>query len=211
MKCKVESIHKNRRYKILRFNEAFYIVDMDRSFWLIFFPFAFWFLPHYAFQISKESYKRIQITQSEQMSVGSLALLGGGISVLFVNLLKPLFYQLNIQTTLGVNIIVLSLIIMFSLLARFYIHKRLSNDLQELIDINKIPKVRINVSPNNKDYILKYSLSFLFSWSLAFLFGYAFVLIGNLIVLLGCFILLYLGLILNLQAIPNGYAKVHIK
>lgn len=211
MKTKVEYMYKNRRYKILRFNEAFYIVDMDRSFWLILFPFAFWTFPHYAFQISKETYKRIQITQSEQMSVGSMALLGGGISVLFVNLLKPLFYQLNIQTTLSLNIIVLFVIIIFSLLARFYIHKRLSNNLQELIDINKVPKVRISVRPNNKDYILKYSFSFLFSWSLAFLFGYAFVLLGNLIVLLGCFILLYLGLILNLQAIPNDYAKVHIK
>ncbi|MBO1002266.1 DUF443 family protein [Pseudogracilibacillus auburnensis] len=210
MNCKVEHVYKNMRYKILKFNGEVYILDMDRSFWTIFIPFIYWFIPHKCYKIDNETYNLIQMTEEKQISVGSMALLGGGVSILFVNLLKPLFYELNIPTTIGINSIALSLVIILSFLVRLFIHKRLYNNLHKIIDLNKAPIIKLKVRPSKTNYFLKYSFSFLFSWGLASLFGFAFIHFGNIIVLLGGFILLFLGLILNLQAIPIGRTKVHV-
>ena len=55
MNCEVQHLEKNIRYRILIIDGEEYILDMERSFWKIVFPFFNWLLPSTAFKVEDTS------------------------------------------------------------------------------------------------------------------------------------------------------------
>ncbi len=210
MKCKVEQVYKNMRYKVLRLNGNLYILDMDRSFWGFLFPFVYWFMHHKAYKIDKETYKLIQMPKSEQMSTGSIALLGGGISILFVNLLKPLLSELNLHIVLGIKILFLIIIIILSIFIRLYIHNRLFKNLNRTVDFETLHPIYLKIKPERPKYCLIYFLGYLFIWGFTFIGCGIFWIEGNMIILMLTPLIIIWGLIWNSTVIPVGTAEVTI-
>lgn len=51
MDCRVEFLKANRRYRIFHMNGQPYILDMEKSYWLIFMPILLWLLPQKIYKI----------------------------------------------------------------------------------------------------------------------------------------------------------------
>ncbi len=210
MKAEVEHVYKNMRYKILRFNEDFYIIDMDRSFWFFLIPFIFWVIPHKAYKIDNKKFKQIQMPKSEQMSTGSIALLGGGISILFVNLLKPLLSQLNLHITLGIKILILIIIFSLCVYMRIYIQKRLFLKLNKKADIESLNAIKLRITPEKPQHYLIFVIFFLFFWGAVFMASILILTEGNVIILMFTPLFLMIALLWNTQVIRVGGAKIEI-
>lgn len=210
MFIEVEHVYKIMRYKIIRFKDDFYIVDMDQSLWFLLFPFVFWFIPHTVYKIDKDTYKLIQIPKNEQMSVGSMALLGGGISFLFFNLLKPVLYALNIPVAWGTKIFLFIILIIVSIFLRLYIHRRLFENLNKIVNLENLHTIKLKINPGKPRYYLIYSLAFLFAWGLVLASSAFFLAEGNVIAIIAVLSFTLLALIWHAQVIPIGTAKVTI-
>ncbi|MBO1002265.1 DUF443 family protein [Pseudogracilibacillus auburnensis] len=210
MKCKVEHVYKNIRYKILNINEDIYILDMGKYIWLFLFPFVFWFIPHKAYKIDNATFKRIQMPKNERMSVGSLALLGGGTSILFFHLLKPILYELNIHMMLGTKIFLLIIIVTLSIYIRLYIHMRLFHNLHKTVALEDLHTINMKIRPEKPEYYLIYVLAFILFWGIAFISCAFFLVEGNVIASITVVVSIILALMWNCQVIPVGTSKVKI-
>ncbi|MGY0691198.1 DUF443 family protein [Virgibacillus sp. FSP13] len=81
MKCNIQRVAKNPRYRILIIDGEQFILDIWGSFWKIVFPFFFWMLPNSVFKIDDPDIAE-KLTKSEvkQSNIGmGVALFVGGI------------------------------------------------------------------------------------------------------------------------------------
>ena len=88
MKCNVEIVYKNLRYKVLTIGKEKYILDIGgSSFWKMFFSFLFWIFPLKVYKVNDENLiKEIVAPTVEQKGVGwqtafvaAISLGGGGL------------------------------------------------------------------------------------------------------------------------------------
>src|SRR5699024_8878223 len=77
----LEHVFKNKRYKLLHVDGAYYIYDADRLMWSSVFPFIYWFIPHPVYQIDQATYEKLKMPDEEKRSRTWLIVLVLGISV----------------------------------------------------------------------------------------------------------------------------------
>ncbi|MGY0691195.1 DUF443 family protein [Virgibacillus sp. FSP13] len=119
MNCEVQHLAKNIRYRILIINGEPYILDMERSFWKIVFPFFFWMFPSPVFKTEdKAIVEQLKVPEVEKMGSSFLTFLAG-FAYLIGILLVPLMDYFEIPTSLLVNIILLFLALILVALLYF--------------------------------------------------------------------------------------------
>ena len=96
MNYKLKGIKGNMKYKIIT-NKDSYILDMERTLWLIPLPFLFWFLPLNGHKIDEQLLKDVHTTGNKKGS-NLLALTTVGVLFFLLQFLKPLLFELNINT-----------------------------------------------------------------------------------------------------------------
>ena len=68
--CTVERSFKNTRYRILFSDDNYYLLDMNKSYWSIFFPFLFWFFPNKVYKISSEIAESLRVPKKLLEGIG---------------------------------------------------------------------------------------------------------------------------------------------
>ncbi|MFD1414137.1 DUF443 family protein [Oceanobacillus jeddahense] len=67
MNCEVQHLAENIRYRILVINGEQYLLDMERSFGKILFPFFFWMLPSPIFKVENQDIMgKLKVTKKKR-------------------------------------------------------------------------------------------------------------------------------------------------
>lgn len=207
MTCDVEQITKNLRYKILNIKGDFYILDMDRNGWVFLFPFLYWLLPHYLFKINQATVEKIEIQNPTRE--GTLNAFGvGGIVIILGNLMQPLINYLEIETTIMVNIIILLILLIPVIFIRFMISSMNRKKLLQIVHLSELQTEKVRIKPESIQYMMKHLFFNLVFLALAIVGGYAFLTYGNIFMLFGGLLFLFIILMINSQAVQAGKAKI---
>ncbi|MDY0404078.1 DUF443 family protein [Virgibacillus sp. 179-BFC.A HS] len=165
MNGEVQLVYRKMRYKFLTINDENYIIDQDRRPWLVFFPFAFWMIPHTAFKIDdKDKLEQIKLSKNETKT-SYFSALGVGVSLLLANLLKPLMAYLNIQTSVLMNVIILFLFLLLVTFFRFFLSNMNKNSLYNTVKLDHVNTTKLWIRPKSIKYVLAYLFAY-FSFSI---------------------------------------------
>ncbi|ETO51738.1 hypothetical protein Y001_08760 [Staphylococcus aureus MUF256] len=59
MLCETEIINKNPKYRVIKYDDEYLMVDVISTWLVYFFPFINWFIPKRCAKISREEYEKL--------------------------------------------------------------------------------------------------------------------------------------------------------
>ncbi|MEC5425187.1 DUF443 family protein [Virgibacillus sp. C22-A2] len=211
MNCEVQRLENNMRYRILTINGEQYILDMERSFWKIIFPFFVWMFPSTVFRVEDSSIvKRLKEPNKEKVGgswVASLAGIGYFIGILLAPLMG--YFEIPLSPLVNAILIVLALI----LVAIFYLamsHRR-KKKLENVIHLEKLSRRELWIRPNSKKQVFKLLAAYI--W-IVVLIGFSFlgyIETGNIIVLLAASSFTFVYLLSSRVTVQEGQTTVKFK
>lgn len=201
--CTVERSFKNTRYRILFSDDNYYLLDMNQSYWSIFFPFLFWIFPNKVYKISSEIAESLRvptkllegidkkynlITVLSFISMGIFPIIGRWMSDNIID-----FFNINSST--NINIFILVLLFIFCITLNLY----LNNLLKKKINLNydKLDFYTIYLKPISFKNEVKTTLLHIFIILMLVMMSGGYILTGNLFILFTGFILFYMFLSWN--------------
>ncbi|WP_419893667.1 DUF443 family protein [Oceanobacillus kimchii] len=211
MNCEVQHLDKNMRYRILIINGEHYILDMERSFWKIIFPFLFWMLPSTVFKVDDPDIVKQLKTEVKEKSAGSLAVSLGGIAYAIGILLAPLMGYFNIISTSLVNIIVLIFVLFMVAFLYFSINRKRKEKLENVIKLETLSKHVLWVLPSSIKHVFKFLVAYIFLLVFELLGFLAYIQTDNVMVLIIASGLLFILLPINRVTVEEGYTTVRFK
>ncbi|KMS09585.1 tandem five-TM protein [Staphylococcus aureus] len=119
MLCESKIINKNPKYRIIKYNDEYLMVDIISTWISLFFPFINWFIPKRYVKISREEFENLNIVKPAKKNVfwpvaGSSALLGVALRkythLLDIQLDKKLVIAICCITFIGILIFYVRLI-----------------------------------------------------------------------------------------------------
>lgn len=117
--CESKIINKNPKYRIIKYNDEYLMVDIISTWISLFFPFINWFIPKRYVKISREEFENLNIVKPAKKNVfwpvaGSSALLGVALRkythLLDIQLDKKLVIAICCITFIGILIFYVRLI-----------------------------------------------------------------------------------------------------
>ncbi|HDG1433838.1 TPA: DUF443 family protein, partial [Staphylococcus aureus] len=117
--CESKIINKNPKYRIIKYNDEYLMVDIISTWISLFFPFINWFIPKEYVKISREEFENLNIVKPAKKNVfwpvaGSSALLGVALRkythLLDIQLDKKLVIAICCITFIGILIFYVRLI-----------------------------------------------------------------------------------------------------
>lgn len=141
MICKSITIFKNPKYRIIQYNNQYYIVNLTSNWLSYLIPMINWFIPKRCLQISKEDVDNLELVGSSRENQNPSSILYGGIGIFISVLLRGFTEMLNIDLGLIITIIICLLIFSSIICLHLHLQKKLT-----------ITKYKINQS--NKKMIL---------------------------------------------------------
>ncbi|WP_208591436.1 DUF443 family protein [Gracilibacillus suaedae] len=163
MKCEVQRVYKNPRFRILKIDEETYILDMGKSIWKTLFPFLTWIVPNTIYKVDGEEINsKMKYLEREKSNDKSLAILGTGIGIFLANLLRPLTEYFNIQSTMLVNSVIATFMMLLIVLIRVYIGKKYKKKFYEKVTSNLLLKKRIFIRPRTFKHVIQSLFIYLF-------------------------------------------------
>lgn len=148
----VKPAHMTMRYKVMKTNYKFYLIDTDYSFWWILFPFLSWFYAVPTYEISKET--AMELTQKSKNVKMSTILIYSGIGAIIGVLLKPLSHYLEyltIHVSTKVNLISLLVGLLLIIIVRLGVSKSKKVDVSSIA----IDKTYFKIKPGTASSYLK--------------------------------------------------------
>ncbi|HAY6603564.1 TPA: DUF443 domain-containing protein, partial [Staphylococcus aureus] len=122
MLCESRQIYKNPKYRVIRYNNEYFMVDLVSTWITYFFPMINWFLPKKYAKISENEFERLNIVEPVKNNVfwpvaGSL--------VLFGIILRKYGNFFNVQFEKQLAITVFFIMLIGMLIFYFYLNKKL--------------------------------------------------------------------------------------
>ncbi|EFC06989.1 conserved hypothetical protein [Staphylococcus aureus subsp. aureus H19] len=94
MLCESKIINKNPKYRIIKYNDEYLMVDIISTWISLFFPFINWFIPKRYIKISREEFENLNIVKPAKKNVFWPV---AGISALFAVTLRKYTHLLDTQ------------------------------------------------------------------------------------------------------------------
>lgn len=194
MYATVKRVYKNSRYRLINFNNDYYLIDLDENKILFIFPFLFYFFTHKIYKINNDEVINLVIPENLRKNAESLkkaVKLAPFIGVASV----PFFKNIDITNYLNINIdinkkIIITIIsIFFCIFLKMITLKR--TDIRVVHITKDTPHLNVKFIEETKFHIKVLYLNIfdiLFSLST----GYIFIISGNLFMLVASIILTYL-------------------
>lgn len=211
MKCEVQHLAGNIRYRILIINGEQYILDMERSFWKILFPFFFWMLPSPIFKVENQDIvEKLKVTKKEKVNSGQV-IMWGGIAVVLGQFLTPLMDYFEVQSSFFVNsILSIVALILVTLLYLSISHTRKQN-LIDIIGCNPLQRSIIRIRPKSIRHIFKAIVIYIWALGLVLSGFVMYIDTGNILILiigLGFYFALFA---IHRITVEEGYTTVRFK
>jgi len=211
MTGEVKHLANNERYRILMINGETYIMDLERSFWKIIFPFFFWLLPNFVFKVEDQALvEQLQTEKMERVGVsGRASIIGiayaGGV------FLSPLMNYFNVPMSPLVNIALLILaLILVGLLYFNFSHNR-KKKLYDVVELEALPRNKLRIRPSSIKQVIDVLFSYMFLLAICVFFFLGYIETRNIMLLIITSGLLLGFLMINRKAIKEGTATVKFK
>lgn len=214
MNSTAEGVYKNLRYRILHTNNKSYLVDMDRPFLVLFFPFIYWLFSQKVYLLENpEIVNALKVPQNKQVKgkVKVAPFLGAGISVFIANVIRPFTDYFDLSTTWVVNSIILCLLFSTMIFLRCYMSKLFKDKIQTTINLAELPTELVRIRPKSVVNILQVISYYFFFGGFIFVMTYASVKYFNTLSLIFFIIFLSFFLVLNALTVMPGDYKVTFK
>lgn len=115
LSCEVEFLNKNIRYRMIKNQNDYYLLDMETSIWSVLFPFIFWFMPQKVYKVDSKTAEKMKAPTLDSKKFMYILLLSIVVQVFLVYFSKDLL-NFVISTSLLANILIVtvsSLIIIY--------------------------------------------------------------------------------------------------
>ncbi|MFD2655181.1 MULTISPECIES: DUF443 family protein [Gracilibacillus] len=212
MKCEVQRVYKNPRFRILKIDEESYILDMGKSIWKTIFPFLTWIVPNTIYKVDGEEINsKMKHIERDKSNDTSLGILGTGIGIFLAYMLRPLTDYFNIQSTMLVNSVLATLMLLLVVGVRRFISNRHKKNFYNLIESGSLYKRTIWIKPQSFKHFIQV-LSIYLLILCVFLFDIIlFITDGNMMLLIVATFFLFTLSILNGTTVINGQTTVKFK
>ncbi|GBV82266.1 DUF443 family protein [Staphylococcus aureus] len=147
MLCETEIINKNPKYRVIKYDDEYLMVDVISTWLVCFFPFINWFIPKRCAKISREEYEKLNTVKPVKNKnfwpvVGGTILLGA-TSRKYIHLLN---IQLEKRSVIFICFVVFLCILIFFVL--------LNRKLKLKVFDNKKEEQKIILVPTLKNAVL---------------------------------------------------------
>ncbi|WP_449354448.1 DUF443 family protein [Virgibacillus natechei] len=209
MNCKVQYLFKNIRYRILIIDGEHYILDMERSFWKIIFPFFMWMFPTLVFKVDDQ--KTVERLQTKEKAGSSLVMFIVGISFILGNLLTPLMDYFEIQSSLLVNIMLVFPALILVALIYYSISRMRKQRMYTVVKFDTLPKNELWIRPRSVKQFFKVLYVYIVFFGFVLLSFLLFIQTGNIMALIIASGLLFFALLTSRITVEEGHTKVKFK
>lgn len=209
MNCEVNLLTKNARYRIIHISGEYYLIDIEKSIWLLFLPILLWLMPHKVYKINAEIAEELRAPTSYTRGSKGVVWFGAGGAAVLTPLAQSLLDQ-TIGLTLFINLLLLMIITIIMISLRLYLRKSLRNKLYKTVDVEKLETKVIRIWPK---YFTQYTnplIIILFIGMFVIGMFYLFLIMSNLIPLVVFLMALPLLLIMNVVFINPGFGKKNV-
>src|SRR5699024_4006847 len=160
----VERPNKNIRYKLVKVEDEYYILDLDRPIWLILFPFAYWFKTHWVYQIDQATYELKQPDEKKR-SKWKMILPVAFISPFLGRILASKAEKYDYISSFMVSVVLIIVFIILTIGIRIYVHQTCIKKTDKITDgLEMLPKRKIKIRPKRlSNYLIATLGYFLFS------------------------------------------------
>lgn len=135
-KITIETIEKNSKFKLIHYENRYFIIDLNRNKLTYIFPLLNYLTRQVLVEIDKDTLDNIRTNHINENKNNALGSIGTGIGVLFATLTKPILDYMNFTTNLLLNI----MLVLISIIPLII--------LKEIIDRKKEKKFEIRMSKN---------------------------------------------------------------
>lgn len=202
MLCETEIINKNPKYRVIKYDDEYLMVDVISTWLVYFFPFINWFIPKRCAKISREEYEKLNTVKPVKNK--TLWPVVGGTILLGVTSRKYI-HLLNIQLE-KILVIIICFVVFLCILIFFVL---LNRKLKLKVFDNKIEDKKIILVPTLKNAVLiLYSYLLIGGMSILALSMLLTLENQNLITFIAWGIGLMLFFLMNITLIVNKKAKV---
>ncbi|HEI7142001.1 TPA: DUF443 family protein [Staphylococcus aureus] len=139
--CESKIINKNPKYRIIKYNDEYLMVDIISTWISLFFPFINWFIPKEYVKISREEFENLNIynTKNKRSKIFLIPtlknvcftlfgyILFGGLTMLFLDALLSMSYQNIIVYFVWIAVIMGFFLVNIALIIDKNIHVILKN------------------------------------------------------------------------------------
>lgn len=143
MLCETEIINKNPKYRVIKYDDEYLMVDVISTWLVYFFPFINWFIPKRCAKISREEYEKLNTVKPVKNKTFWPVV--GGTILLGVTSRKYI-HLLNIQLE-KILVIIICFVVFLCILIFFVL---LNRKLKLKVFDNKIEDKKNNLSTNIK-------------------------------------------------------------
>ncbi|HDZ7802766.1 TPA: DUF443 domain-containing protein [Staphylococcus aureus] len=148
MLCESRVINKNPKYRIIKYNEEYFMVDLVSTWIAYFLPMINWFIPKKYAKISREEFESLNIVKSAKNNTFWPV---AGFAVLLTTLTRKYIYLLNIHLEKELVILTCCMILLGVFALFIYINTKLK---LHIFDKNKSNNEKIILIPTFKNICL---------------------------------------------------------
>jgi len=146
--CESRVINKNPKYRIIKYNEEYFMVDLVSTWIAYFLPMINWFIPKKYVKISREEFESLNIVKpAKNNTFWPVA----GFAVLLTTLTRKYIYLLNIHLEKELVILTCCMILLGVFALFIYINTKLK---LHIFDKNKSNNEKIILIPTFKNICL---------------------------------------------------------
>ncbi|HCZ0483561.1 TPA: DUF443 family protein [Staphylococcus aureus] len=162
MLCESKIINKNPKYRIIKYNDEYLMIDIISTWISLFFPFINWFIPKRYVKISREEFENLNIVKPAKKNVFWPV---ASISTLFAVTLRK--YTLLLDTQLDKKLVIAICCTTFIGILIFYVRLIKKSSLNIYNTKNKRSKIILIPTLNNFCFTL-FGYVFLIFWTVIF-------------------------------------------
>ncbi|WP_371257332.1 DUF443 domain-containing protein [Staphylococcus aureus] len=148
MLCESKHINKNPKYRIIRYNNEYFMVDLVSTWIAYFFPIINWFVPKRFAKISEKEFESLNIVKPAKNNAFWFIT---GFAVLLATLTRKYIYLLNIHLEKEIVILTCFMILLGVFALFIYINTKLK---LHIFDKNKSNNEKIILIPTFKNICL---------------------------------------------------------
>ncbi|HCU8860177.1 DUF443 family protein [Staphylococcus aureus] len=147
MLCETEIINKNPKYRVIKYDDEYLLIDLVSTWLVYFFPFINWFIPKRCAKISREEYEKLNTVKPVKNK--TFWPVAGGTILLGVTSRKYI-HLLNIQLEKR-SVIIICFVVFLCILIFFVL---LNRKLKLKVFDNKKEEQKIILVPTLKNAVL---------------------------------------------------------
>ncbi|MBU9722772.1 MULTISPECIES: DUF443 family protein [Bacillaceae] len=212
MKCEVQPVYRNPRFRTLKIEGQTYILDMSKSIWYILIPFLTWMVPHKVYLVDEEEFnKHFKIPKIHSSKKNVSLFFTAGIGIALGNMLTTLTDYMDLESSLMFNIIIVGTVLFLMFGLRAYFSYRNKRKLYQVLPLDESSQKQLWIRPMSLKHFLKCFSMYVFSLGVSVLFFIVFIFEGHLVPIIVATMFLLLLFVVNVMTVLIGHTTVKFK